>query len=159
MTFLAQVFRQAVPVRVPRPFCPGTALRYDPLFVGVMTGDARHFPVLVQRKSRMIFCFHCFDLLQSIGRRDDAHVVCISGVIPCDVVASAAQGLNISDEGDVFKGRVCFIGFFLMTDQTGSYEDLVVIIQLTMRVVWCVVFHDMTIVTKIRSSRIRCPTQ
>ena len=86
-------------------------------------------------------------------------MVGISGVIPGDVVASAAQGLNISDEGDFFKGRVLFIGFFLMTDQTGSYEDLIVFVQLLMRVGLSISFLDMTVVTKIRSSRIRCAPQ
>jgi hypothetical protein len=159
MTFLAQVFRQTVPVPAPRPPCPGTALRYDPFCVGVMTGDAGHFPVFVQRKSYVIFYFHYFDLFQSSGRRDEAHMVDISGVIPGDVVAPAAHRFNISDEGDFFEGRMFFIGFFLMADKTGSYDDLIVFVQLLMRVGLSIIFLDMTVVAKISSSRIRCATQ
>jgi len=86
-------------------------------------------------------------------------MIVISGVIPGDVVASAANHFNISDKGDIFERCMFFLGFILMTYQAGSYDDLIIVVQLLMGVVWFVIFHDMTIVAKTLTSRIRCATQ
>ena len=86
-------------------------------------------------------------------------MIVIPGVIPSDVVTSAANHFNISDKGDIFKRCMFFIGFFLMTYQTGSYDDLIIVVQLLMGVVWFVILLDMTIVAKTHTLRIGCTTQ
>lgn len=159
MAFFAQVSRQAVPVLASRSFCTRTALRYDPFFMGVMTGDACHFPVFIQGKSRLKFSLHEFDPLHAIGGRNVFHMIVIPGVIPGDVVASTTSQFNISDKGDIFKCCMLFIGLFFMTYQTGFYNDLFIVVQLLMGVDWFVTLLDMTIVAKIHPSRIGCAAQ
>ena len=83
-------------------------------------------------------------------------MIVIPGVIPGDVMASAANHLNISDKGDIFKRCMFFIGFFLMTNQTGPYDDLIFAVQLLMGVVWLVIRLGMTIVAKTHTLRIGC---
>ena len=159
MAFLTQVPGQTVPILASRSFCPGAALRNDPFFMGIMTGYTCHFSVFIQGKTCMKFCFHQFDPFHSLGGRNVFHMIVIPGMIPSDVVTSAANHFNISDKGDIFKCCVLFIGFFLMTHQTGFYYDLLIVVQLLMGVVWFVILLDMTIETKTHPFRVGCATQ
>ena len=86
-------------------------------------------------------------------------MIVIPGVISSDVVTSAANHFNISDKGDLFKRCMFFIGFFLMTDQTGFYDDFMMVVQLSMGVVWFVMLLDMTVVAETHALRIGCAAQ
>ena len=86
-------------------------------------------------------------------------MIVIPGVIPRDVMTSAANHFNISDKGDIFKRCMFFIGFFLMTYQTGSDDDLMMFVQLLMGIGRFVMGLDMTIVAETHTSRIGCAAQ
>ena len=132
MTFYAHILRQAMSVFASRPHCTGTALRDHTSGMGVMTGDAGHFPVFVQRQANVIFDFYGLDALQPVGRGPDAHMVGISGMVAGDVVTPAAQELDIADQDDVLEGGVLFIRFFQMAEQAGADDDLTARVQLLM---------------------------
>ncbi len=67
VAFDAQDARQSLPVFTVRPFCRRLVRCDDAFFMGVMTGDAGHFPVLRQRKDDVVCRFHNRHMRQRLG--------------------------------------------------------------------------------------------
>jgi hypothetical protein len=154
MTFDAHILRQAMPVFASRTLCAGAALRDHPSGMGVMTGDACHFPVFVQRQANVVFYFYSLYAFQPIGRGPDSHMVGISGMVPCDVVASAAQQLDIADQDDVLESGVLFIRFFQMAEEAGVDDNLTALVQLLMGIGLFILLQNMAIMAEIYPSGI-----
>lgn len=108
----------------------GIAFRQDAFGMGIMACNTGHFTVFIQRKPCVEHGFHLLDFFQSFGRRYDPHMIDVSRVISRDMVESTANGFNVSDEGDILECCVGFIGFFFMTNETSSNENLIVVIDL-----------------------------
>ena len=159
MAFSAQIFWQAMSVFAICSNCAGILVGYYASRMGIMTGNACHFAVFVQRQSYIVFFFHGVYSLQTIGRRPDPHMIGISGMLTGDMVTSAAHHLNIAQKRYIFEGGMFFIRFFVMTDQTRLDINFSVFIQLKMGVHLCIMPHGMTLIAKIRPFLIGCASQ
>ena len=141
------------------PSCAGAAVRNDPLGMRIVTSDASHFAIFIQRQSSVEFGFDLFYFFHTPGRGYDPHVVNISRMVSCDMMASVANHFYVADKGDILEGRMLFIGFVTMANQTGRNDDLLIFIQLQMRIFPNVALHDVAIIAKINAARIGCTPQ
>ena len=149
MAFDAKMLRQAMPVFASRSLCAWTAIRDHPFGMGVMTGDAGHVTVFVQWQAHVVFFFHRIDSFQSVGRRPDTHMVGIPGMVAGNVVTSATQELDITDQDDVLEGGVLFIRFFQMAVEADADDNLTAIVQLLMGIRLFILLEDMAIIAEI----------
>ena len=80
-------------------------------------------------------------------------------MISRDVVAPAANHLDVTDEGDILEGRMLLVGFVTMANQTGRDDNLLVLVELQMGIFAGVTLHDVTIIAKIHPTGIGGPPQ
>jgi len=159
VAFDAQGSRQSLAVFTIRPFCGRLIRRYDPFFMGVMTGNTGHLPVLRQRKDDIVRRLHIRHMLEPLGRRRLGHMVEITRVVAFNGMASPAQGARVPDECDVFVSRGFFIRLFCVAIQTHLGIERSIGLDLVMGVQLLVLFPGMAAVTEIRFPWVGCAAQ
>ena len=159
MAFDAQGSRQSLPVFTIRPFCGPLIRRYDPFFMGVMTGNTGHLPVLRQGENDAVGRLHIRHMPERLGRWRYSHMVKVARVVAFNGMASSAKGSRVSDESDLFVSCGFFIRLFLMTIQTHLYIKRPIGLDLVMCIERLILFAVMTAVAEIRFSGVGCTAQ